>query len=188
MNNVIALADHFTIEEIANWERAVPGRHDWLEYRRFVADVDACTMAIRLVSVRRARMHSVSLDADAKTKLRQMLDHIRATVDQLDISVAKKEALLRRINALQEEVDRVRTRYEAFAALLIEACDDAGEGARRLEPIVRLIERVGHAIGIAKRAEDAQAKLPTPAQQKKIAPPKNKKSGFEKMLDDEIPF
>ena len=86
------------------------------------------------------------------------------------------------------------TRYEAFAALMIEVCDDVGEAAQRLEPVVRQVERICAAIGIAKRAEDAQARLPPPTEQRRIEhkpkskPPKSNGGNFDKALDDEIPF
>lgn len=189
MSIVLPAAKHYGIEALSSWEQP-PAGADWQLYDAFIADVDYAITALRLKNIERRGAHSVALDADAKTKLRQMLNHIRETVDKLDISVAKKEALYKRINALQDEIDRDRTRYEAFAALFIEAADDAGEAAKRLEPVVRLIERVGAAIGVAKRSEVSQPKLPPRKEPKRIEPPKpnGKKNGFDKALDDEIPF
>ena len=150
------------------------------------------------------KQHSVALDAAAKIKLRHLLDQIRETVDKLDVSVAKKEALYNRINYLLAEIDRERTRWAAFAALMIEACDDIGQAAKKLEPVVRLVERVGAAIGVAKRAEDAQPRLPAPKTSKRIQHDKtgfgsapdtptggfgsSGRNGFDKAFDDEIPF
>ena len=124
----------------------------------------------------------------------RLTTEIRETVDVLDVSVAKKEKLYARLSDLEGEINRDRTRYEAYAGLMIEACDDAGEAATRLEKVVRIVERIGAAIGIAKRAEDAQARLPAPAEQKRIEhqpkakPPKSNGGNFDKQLDDEIPF
>lgn len=191
MSTVLPAAQFYDIDALMFWSRP-KDQERWSDefYDRFMDDVDYCVSELKLRIVTRARKHSVALDADAKTKLRQMLNHIRETVDKLDISVAKKEALYKRINALQDEIDRDRTRYEAFAALIIEAADDSGEAAKRLEPVVRLIERVGAAIGVAKRAEDSQPKLPPRKEPKRIEPPKanGKKNGFDKALDEEIPF
>ena len=112
----------------------------------------------------------------------------------LDVSVAKTEKLYARLADLESEINRDRTRYEAVAALMIEVCTDAGEGANRLEPFVRMIERISHALGVAKIAEGSQPRLPPPREQKriehqpKVKPPKSNGGNFDKQLDDEIPF
>lgn len=191
MNNTIALARHCGIKEIAASEAARPGHHGWHQYRTFIAEVDACTMAMRLANVRRAKEYSVKLDAAAKMKFSRLLCTMREEVEKLEISVAKKDKLYKRINALQDEIDRERTGYHAFGALVIEAADDAGETATRLEPLFRMVERVGAALGLAKRNEPQQGQLPPPSERKRITGPKAKperKNGFDKALDDEIPF
>ncbi len=193
MNNVIALAANLGIAEIANWEYAKPGHHAWHQFSTFAADVDACTMRLRIAHVRRAKEYSVLLDANAKKKFGRLLDELRSTVEKLEISDAKRQRLLARINALQAEIDRERTRYEVFAALMIEAADDVGEAAKRLEPAVQLLERIGAAFGSAKRSEPQQKQLPPASKPKQIEGPKapvvaKKKNGFDKALDDEIPF
>ena len=190
MSTVLPAAQFYDIDALMFWSRPKE-KERWSDefYDRFMDDVDYCVSELKLRIVTRARQNSVALDADAKTKLRQMLNHIRETVDKLDISVAKKEALFKRINALQSEIDRDRTRYEALGALIIEAADDMGEAAKRLEPVVRMIERVGAALGVAKRAEDAAPKLPPRKEPKRIEDKRpDKKNGFDKALDDEIPF
>ena len=120
MSIVLPAAKHYGIHELSSWNQPSISA-DWDVYQAFIADVDYCVTTLRLRKIEQAAAHSVALDADTKLKLRQMLDHIRQTVDGLDISVAKKEALFKRINALQEEIERERTRWQAFAALMIEA-------------------------------------------------------------------
>lgn len=186
MNNTIALARHCEIAEIAGWENARPHNHDWHEYLCFAAEVDACTMAMRLTSVRRAKEYTVQLDAAGKQKLSHLLTQMREAVEKLDISVAKKDKLYKRINALQDEIDRERTGFHAFGALVIEAADDAGEAATRLEPVTRMIERMAQAFGLAKRQESPPSQLPSPSERKRITGPKQ--PSFDKAHDEEIPF
>ena len=157
-------------------------------FNSFIAEVDYCITDLRLKNHERSKLYSVRLDAPAKIKLRHLLSEIREAVAALDVSVTKKDRLYARINALQDEVDRERTREQAFGALMIEACDDIGEAAKLLEPVVRIIERVGAAIGVAKRAEDARPKLPRPKEPKRIEARKPAKKSFDKDLDGEIPF
>jgi hypothetical protein len=160
--------------------------------------VGYAVMTLCLRTIDRTTQHSVAFDPAAKIKLRHLLGQMRETVDGLDVSVAKKEALFKKINALQAEIDRDRTRYQAYAALAIEACDDAEKAAKKLGSVKRPIESVGGVFGDAKRAEDAQPKLPPRREPKQISPPKfvstkalsSKHNGdrYDKPLDDEIPF
>jgi hypothetical protein len=172
MSIILPAAKAYGIANIARWTR--PNRDDAERenYRNFFAEVDSCIIELRLRTINKVKQLSVALDIPAKSKLRHLLAQLRETIDGLDISIAKKERLFSRINELQEEIDRDRTRYQVFGALLIEACDDIGEAATRLEPVVRMIERVGHALGIAKRAEETQLKLPPHREPKRIDPPK----------------
>lgn len=182
MSFVLPAAKHYGISGLAHWERPKPNDDYWNTYTSFIADVDYCLSALRLQKAEKVKQHSVKLDPAAKLKFRHMLAQLRETVDSLNVSVAKKEALYKRINALQEEIDRDRTRYQAFAALMIEACDDVGQAAKKLEPLVRQIERLGAAFGAEKRAEDAKPKLPPRKEPKQI---EYKKNGYG---DDEMPF
>ncbi len=188
MSIVLPAAKYYGIEALSNWAQPPPDA-EWDLYNAFFADVDFCITTLRLRNIEQVSAHSVALDADTKTKLRQMLEHVRQTVQMLDISVAKKEAFFKHLNNFQAELDRGRTRWQAFAALMIEACDDVGKAAEKLEPVVRILERVGAALGVAKRAENAQPRLPPPKETRKIEPPvpKHKSNGFKK-IDDEIPF
>ena len=194
MSIVLPAAKHYGIAALSNWERPDESNETWQTYMRFIGDVDYAISELRLRSIERAKQHSVALDAATKMKLRHLLAEVRETVDKLEVSVAKKDRLYTRINALQDEIDRDRTRYQSFAALVIEAADDAGEAATRLEPVVRLIERIGAAIGVAKRSEEATPKLPPRPEQKRIehkprfVAPRNGSKGFNKAIDDEIPF
>jgi hypothetical protein len=195
MSVVLPAAKHYRIAALSRWERPDDSDDCCQTYDRFIADVDYSISDLRLRSAERLRQHSVELDEATKIKLRHLLAQVREVVDKLDISVAKKDRLYGRINALQKEIDRERTRYQTFADLLIEAADDAGEAATRLEPVVRLIERVGAALGVAKRGEEAKPKLPPRQDRKRIEPPKrpfispkNGGRGFDKAIDDEIPF
>lgn len=191
MSIVLPAAHEYGIDALKEWEQPAAGA-DWEIYDRFLADVDFCLTPLRLRLGARVKQYSVAFDAAAKLKLRHLLEEFRGIVDKLEISVAKKDRLHARINALQAEVERERTRYEAFAALMIEAADDVGEAARRLEPVVQLAERIAGVFGGAKRTEDAQVQLPKPEEKKRIEGPASKNgkksSAFDKSFDDEIPF
>lgn len=190
MSTVLGGVAVFNIDALSNWS-APRVDDDITLVQQFISDVGHCTTQIRLLRARREKQYSVVLDPATKKKLRHYLDQIRDVVDKLEMPQPKKDRLYSKIEALALEIDRERTRYQALAALFIEAADDAGEAAKRLEPVVRLVERVGAAIGLSKRSEEAQAKLPPPPERKRIEPPKKpirRQSSFDKELNDEIPF
>lgn len=186
MNSVMVLARHYDIEELSHWIQTTPGKHDWSEYRDFTAEVDVVTMTLRLAHARRTKDYSVALNAATKQKMTHLVAQLRSAVEKLDWPTSKKDRLYRRINALQDEIDRERTGFHAFGALAIEIAADAGEAARQLEPVTRLVERIAQSLGVAKREEGPQPLIPVPP--KRIEAPKKQKNGFERPLDDEMPF
>jgi hypothetical protein len=86
---------------------------------------------------------------------------------------------------LQTEVDRSRTRFEAFGAYVIEAAGIPGDAGKRIEPLTNSLAKV---FGVAKRAEDAAQSLPKPAEIKKLSPPLPLPEPTDSSLDDDIPF
>jgi len=119
---------------------------------------------------------------------------MREAVQAADVASEKKDRLFSLINELQAEVDLDRTPVHAAGELWITLCTYMGEGARKaLEPTTPLIERICGALGLAKKAEDAQPKkLPPSREPKRIEGPapkvEKKGNGFSNSLDDEIPF
>jgi len=67
-------------------------------------------------------------------------------VEKLEISDGKKEALFDRIAALENEVDKDRTRLEAYGALVIEAAGVLGEAAQKAEPVRKWLDTIGKLI------------------------------------------
>lgn len=184
MTLVIAAADEYGIEGLKKWQLPDWAKSNSASYRPFREAVHTFTTSFRFKRIRRLRKYSVALDPAAKEKLRHLLQQMRKTVDKLDISVAKKDRLYRCINELQYEVDLERTSVQAFGALVIEICDDIGEAAKRLHPVVEIVERIGAALGYSKRQEDEQASLPKPQETKRLSGPKQS----AETNDDEIPF
>lgn len=120
---------------------------------------------------RRAKGYSVALDAITKEKVRHLISQIRSIVDRLEIDVRKKEALYARITALNDEVDRERTKYDAYAGLAIEISNTAGKVARNLRPASRLLDAIGKLLGAAKDAEVEKPQLRLEAPRLQLTPP-----------------
>jgi hypothetical protein len=164
------------------------GFYDW--YRSFLRAVDYYKAVARLQIAARKKEHVsiLTLDADFKTQIGGHLTAIRKIVGEADISANKRDAIFRRINNLQEEVDRDRTRTEAAFALLLDLTSAISNGAKNLDPALDRVERIIKVLAKAKDENETKA-LTAPKDRKRIAPPNNTPEPTEPQpSDDEIPF
>src|ERR1700730_2654735 len=170
----LGIENEFSMKSVAS-----VGDVDYSTYLNFSNQVEHYKTKLQIRHARRRNEYSVALDTPTKMKLRRLLTQIKETIDKLDVSPSKKEALFAKVAALESEIDRGRTRFDALAALWVEVCEKVGEGIEKLEPLRKLIDSVGRLIGAAKKEEETH-RLPAPKPPKQIAPPKES--------DDDIPF
>ncbi len=184
---VLAAAEEFGIDELADYHLPWVSDSECHEkcemFRR-----QATRVSHRLLLRYGTRSKTVALDAATKGKMSHWLKQMRQAVQEAEVSSEKKDRLFALINELQAEVDRDRTPVDAACELWMTICTYMGEGAKKLEPVARLAERIGGAFGLAKKAEDTPPKLPPRREQKRIEPPKQKNNAFDRELDEEIPF
>lgn len=190
--DVSAAAKEFGIEELADFE--LPWPTDETAERECRMYRAKCTRVSQQLLYRYGtKNQTVALDGSTKEKIGHWLKQIRDAVQTAEIGGEKKDRLFRLINQLQAEVDRERTPVHAAGELWLTACTYVGEGVKALEPVISGIERIGGALGLAKKTEDDQPKLPSRKEPKQLEAPRKhlpppKKNGFDKSLDDEIPF
>ena len=72
---------------------------------------------------------------------------------------------------MSDEIDRDRTKYDAYAALAIEMSNTGGKVARNLRPASRLLDGIGKLFGMAKEAETTVPQLRLEAPRLQLAPP-----------------
>lgn len=161
---------------------------DYITYRKFSKDVLYYRTILGIKHGRRVQKFSVRFDGATKQKIRHHLTKVREIVENMEISQDKKEALLLKIGALEQEVDRDRTRFESYAALVIESAGVLGDAADKLEPVRKWLDTIGRVIWGAKKEEGAK-QLPPPAELKRIQPPQTTEQLPENgNLEDDIPF
>jgi hypothetical protein len=188
MVSVLAAAEEFGIEELASYEMPRRSSSDCQDRCQTFRD-EASRVSQRLLYRHGMKRTTVALDGATKEKISHWLKQVREVVQSADVSAEKKDRLFDLINRLQAEVDRARTPVHAAGTLWVEICTYFGEGARAtLEPATPFIERICSALGLAKRAEDAAPKKIPPAETKRIEARNPKPKGFDKPVDDEIPF
>ena len=197
MNSVMSVAKALGLDVLQSWGDLEVNKKDDViraQYHQILADVASYTVQVRVRYARRTRSYSVALDPTAKQKIRHYLGQIKEIVDRLEVSDSKRERLYSKISALENEVSRDRTRFDAAMALILEGADTGGEAGRKLEPLRKLLDSI---TGVIKSAsEDEERNIPrlaTPERPKQIQPPRKelpspKTDDGSSDLDDEIPF
>jgi hypothetical protein len=82
----------------------------------------------------------------------------------------KRDAIFARIEKLQAEVNRDRTKSEVVVGLWLDLTSAISNGAKNLDPAIDRLERIMKILGVA-RDDDATARLPAPQEPKQIPPP-----------------
>jgi hypothetical protein len=150
-------------------------------YAEFGKDVQHYRTMLQIRQSRRNKGYSVQFDSVTKQKIRHHIEQVRTIIEKLEVNQDKKEDLLKKLDVFAAEVDRDRTRYEAWAAVLIQAAEVFGEAAEKAEPARRWLDTIGRIIWGAKCDEETKQLAP-PREVKRIEPPKKSD------MDDEIPF
>ncbi|HVQ69769.1 MAG TPA: hypothetical protein VMT08_19935 [Bradyrhizobium sp.] len=185
---VLGAAEELDLVEAA-FDREIPSIQDvdFQTYQNFSKRVKHYTTRLEIRHGRRVQGHSVSFDATAKAKLHHLLSRVREIFSKLEVDERKREALLSKLSDLENEVDRNRTRFDAYAALAIEVADVSGEVVDRSK-ILDVLDAVARLFGVAKK-EEATKQLPRPTKPKQI---EHKRPDFGSAkpseMDDDIPF
>jgi hypothetical protein len=118
---------------------------------------------------------SISLDAAWKDRVSGLVSRIRDIVTKAQMQEAIRERIFKALVQLQLELDRNRTRPQAWAEVWLPITEAIGRGTKNLEPALRLLERGAGAISRL-RTGIAGGLLPP-----RLPPPEN--IGF----DDDMP-
>jgi len=182
ISKVIAAINELGIA--AQFETKIPRIHevDFNTYAEFGKDVQHYRTKLQIRQSRRNKGYSVQFDSATKQKIRHHIEQLRIVIEKLEVDQAKKEILLKRLDAFVAEVDRDRTRFEAWAAVVIQAAEVLGDAAEKAEPARKWLDSIGRLIWGAKNDEYAAKQIHPPREVRRIEPPKKPD------MDDEIPF
>ena len=151
-------------------------------FETFLRRVDSFKAKTRLELSARRKISGTTfrIAGNFKTQIGGHLTAIRKIVHEADLSESKRDAIFKRLEKLQFEVDRDRTKAEAAMGLWLDISSAIGNGAKNLDPA---IDRLGRIMKIFAQARDEDtAKLPAPPEQRRIPAPSPPPS------DDNIPF
>lgn len=134
--------------------------------------------------VKTGAQHVVVLDSSARERIHAMIAAIREKLNGLTLSEQKRESLFSKLNAFAAEVDRNRTRTEAFYAFAVETARAGRKINDEIKPLQETIDRVFDWLDKAKDF------LPPWTERKKIEGPPKRLPAPERQsdYDDEIPF
>jgi hypothetical protein len=161
-------------------------------------DIDGAVTQIKVRHAQISRKGSVRLESSTREKIRDLINKIKVTIESITLPIPRKESLMSKLNAFAAEVDKDRTKFEAFGALIIDAAGVAGKAEQKLRPIRKWIDSIANVMHEATAFENAQARLIAPS--KRIEPPVKQISApstglwdttppdSKNDLDDEIPF
>jgi hypothetical protein len=168
------------------------------EFDAFLDEVTYWTTQIEVRHANRLRPIStvLQLTPEIRQQLHSYINKIRETVAPLQLPEKKKEAILGKLNSLADEVDRDRTKTEAWTAFVLEIASAGGQAAKELKPIKDISDAIGSLLGKAKEIAEGMRRLPAPAPRARIeGPPKPEPPSGPSWdaprggdLDDEIPF
>jgi hypothetical protein len=192
---VLGAAEELGLVEAA-FEQDVPAIQDvdFHTYQNFSKRVKHYRTRLEIRHGRRVQGHSVSFDAPTKAKLQHLLKPVGEIFSKIDVNERKRESLFSKLRALQAEIDRGRTRFDAFAALTIETADIVGEAVERSK-LLEVLNSVARIFGTAKEEEKTK-QLPAPTKPKQIEHQNRNRTlksngplgDKRRDMDDEIPF
>ncbi len=190
LNHVIAVVKALNLDILEEWVSDSAAASNSTNFDQIKFDIDAAVTGIKVRHAQIIRQNSVGLTPDTREKIRDLITKIKLTIESIDLPLPRKEALMTKLNAFAAEVDRDRTRLEAFGALMLEVTGGVAKVERKLRPIRKWLDSIANLLHQARADEDAYHRLLAPnkrlaAPAKQIAPPPPPK---EAIPDDDIPF
>lgn len=199
----LGVRDAYGLDILSDWRVPSSGNFADTVLTSFLTDIDYCRVVMQVRAARRTSEYSVKFDLKAKEKIHHFTKQIREIFLKLEVPDRKRDALLNKLSALDNEVDRNRTRFDAYAAAAIEVAGVVREYGETLTPLKELIDSIGFVFHGAKKEEPPR--LPAPAEMKRIEPPRApdppkqqagrakvtsipRKTSLAEELDDDIPF
>ena len=127
----------------------------------------------------------IVIDVPTRQAIHKLIDAIKEKLNGLTLTESKRESLFNKLNEFAKEVDRNRTRTEAFFAFAVEATRNLRELNKELKPLQQPIDRIHDFIEKAEKWKDA---LPPWENRRQIERPPKHLPSPQEVTDDDIPF
>jgi hypothetical protein len=161
-------------------------------YNHFRQVVDGFTVGVHIRNIRVGPATSLPFDEHEKKHIRAYVLKIKEIVDASALEIAKKEALMNRLNAFLAEVDKDRTSMQRFQDFVMSVAKTTTDATEELEPAWKWVRMIAALFGV--RQDTENAKLPAPPKRierpkRQLPPPAAQRNGTRNSdIDDDIPF
>ena len=167
-----------------------PNTHDefYEFFNRFSRHAAIASQKFQMEAARRIKTGAQTLiiiDAPTRQAIHALINAIKEKLNKLTLTESKRESLFNKLNEFAEEVDRNRTRTEAFFAFAVEATRNLREFNKELKLLQQPIDRICDFIEKADKWKDA---LPPWENRKQIEGPPKQLVPPQEDSDDDIPF
>ena len=189
MNVVLAAAKRFEIDPFVSME--VPkqqrfGNHDHLQFK---ADLDHYVTQLILDNSLRSKRDSIEVLPNTKDQLRTYIVGLRQCVENGNMSDAKREALLKRLDAFEAELEKRRLNMMNVARFAYFVLSVPGTVWASADITHKLTTSIMQTVAEAKAEEDQNKRLPAATVPKALSAPRgDPASMFQNSFDDEVAF
>ncbi|WP_434617506.1 hypothetical protein [Azospirillum sp. B2RO_4] len=141
--------------------------------------IDAVRFKIATLTAKRQALESINgmkdiarvkIDEGYKSNIRELIGSIRKEIDRADIDSDRKHLIIKRLNAFANEIEKQFTDLQALGRFIITITGFVGDASKKLEPAVRLVERMRKQVAEAEESARNIA-LPAPEAQLQLPPP-----------------
>ncbi len=193
VDNLIAFDEVHNLGILIAFRTPPPGDREFSDFfQDFRRHAEIASQKILIEAARRQKTGAqqiIVLDAAARQAIHVLIEALREKLNDLKLPEGKRESLFNKLNAFASEVDRNRTRTEAFFAFAVESAHTAKTINDDIKPLQQTIDRIFDWVEKAKKLVDA---LPPWRDRKQIeGPPKRIEARpglLSEALDDDIPF
>ena len=196
MNVVVASAKRFEIEPFHSLQ--VPQYSNFRDgdHRQFKSDLDHYVTQLILDNSLRAKRDTVDVLPKTKERLRTYLSGLKQCIESGNMPPAKREALLKKLEAFEAELEKRRLNMMVVARFAYFILGAPGTLWASAEITHKLVTSIMQTVAEAKVAEDETKQLPAMAPAKALTAPRKetppartaRPAAFDDDLNDDVPF
>lgn len=194
MNVVVAAAKQYEIEPFYSMEVPQYSNFRDTDHRQFKSDLDHYVTQLVLSNSLRSKRDSVEVLPKTKEQLRTYLAGLKQCIEKGNMTDSKREALLKKLDAFEAELEKRRLSMIAVARLTYLILSVPGTMWASVDITHKLTTNIMQIVAEAKAAEDETKQILTAAAPKALSPPRKEtppppaRGGFSDDLDDDVPF
>lgn len=189
MNVVLAAAKRFEIEPFVTMDVPKQSRFGDSDHQQFKSDLDHFVTQLILDNSMRSKRDSIVVLPETKTQLRTYVSGLRQCIEKGNMTPAKRESLLKKLDAFEAELEKRRLSMITVARFAYAVLSVPGTLWASVDITQKLTTNIMQTVAEAKATEDGTKQLPAAIAPKALsAPRKAPPSMFSGDLDDDVPF